>query len=100
MDNEKELRAMFGLPEMSSKVADSIGLEFDEFIDVELPVKRQYKPRGRAFSRESDNPQKARWKCLQCDMESSISGIIKHHKYSGHVGKQRIFPELEKLGII
>lgn len=100
MDNEKELRAMFSLPAMNKQVADSIGLEFDEFIDVELPVKRQYKPRGIAFSREADNPQKARWKCLGCDMESNITGILRHQKASGHVGKQQVFRELERLGIV
>ena len=102
METPEELRAMFGLPSMSKDVADSIGLEFDEFIEVELPVKqkRQYKSRGRSFTSEENNPQKARWRCLGCDMESNITGILRHQKVSGHKGKQRVFAQLEKLGVV
>ena len=99
MDNEKELRAMFGLPEMKRQVADNIGLEIDEFIDVELPVKRKYKPRGKSWTSE-DNPQYSRWKCLECGMITNASCLSRHQRVQSHKGKQRVFPELEKLGIV
>ena len=61
-------------------------MDIEDIFDVEFSKKR---PRGKSWTSE-DNPQHARWKCLVCDMESSISGIIKHHKHSGHIGKQRV----------
>ena len=105
MEQHNELREMFGLPRMPKEVADSIGLEFDDFIDdVALPMrprrtkqllKREkmgkmepHKPRGISFTSEN-NPQQERWICLQCDMESNITGILRHHRTSGHIGKQR-----------
>ena len=64
----------------------NILMDLDEIFNVTLPVK--YKARGKSFTSE-DNPQKVRWKCAMCDMESNIGGIIRHHKKSGHIGKQR-----------
>ena len=101
MDNDKELRQIFNLPSMPKDIADSMGLDIEEYLDVELPSKKKYKPRGIAFSREADNPQKARWTCLECGMVSSISGIVKHQKNRpDHKGKQQVFATLESLGII
>ena len=116
METPNELRQLFGLPSMPKDVADSIGLEFDEFIeDVALPIrpkrnkllKRErmgktdpYKSRGISFTSEDSNPNKQRWKCLQCGLESNPSGISKHQRVQGHKGKQRVFAELEKLGIV
>ena len=58
-------------------------------LDLDIDVNfDKMKPRGRSFTSES-NPQHVRWLCVECHMESSISGILRHHRYSGHVGKQR-----------
>ena len=62
-------------------------MDIEEIFDVEFEKK---KPRGRAFSREQDNPAFIRWRCLECNMESNIGGIANHQKKSGHIGKQRI----------
>ena len=116
METPSELRQIFGLPSMPKEVAESIGLEFDEFIeDVALPVrpksrtmlKREmmgkdtpYKARGKSFACEENNPANQRWKCLQCGLESNPSGISKHQRVQGHTGKQRVFAQLESLGIV
>tara|TARA_B100000287_G_scaffold131629_1_gene123733 strand:- start:845 stop:1042 length:198 start_codon:yes stop_codon:yes gene_type:complete len=60
-------------------------MDIEEIFDVDFSKK---KPRGRSFTSE-DNPQFERWVCLQCGMESNIGGILRHHKKSGHIGKQR-----------
>lgn len=107
MTQHEELLKMFQLRqvETNAQVADNIGLELDDFIDVELPSPRpkkksKYKPRGKAFEKGEFNYNSVRWVCLQCGLESNIGGIGNHQKKSGHVGKQRVFRELEKLGII
>ena len=92
METPSELRQMFGLPTMKKELAESIGLQFDEFIvDVVLPVsvKKKYKARGKSWTSE-ENPQKSRWRCLDCGMESNITGIVRHHRAKGHIGKQRV----------
>ena len=122
MNQHEELRKMFDLPSMNRDIAESIGLEFDDFIeDVTLPVRGKlttkpkkkllvreqqgnYKPhrgRGIPFAKgDPNNPQKARWRCLECDMVSNIGGIMRHQKNHGHTGKQRVFETLEKLGVV
>jgi len=59
----------------------------EDLLDVTLQPPKM-KPRGQMFSTE-DNPQKIRWRCVECHMESNVSGIIKHQKSTSHVGKQR-----------
>ena len=60
-------------------------MDIEQIFDVNFD---KMKPRGRSFTSES-NPQHVRWLCVECHMESSISGILKHQRFSGHVGKQR-----------
>ena len=59
----------------------------EDLLDVTLQPPKM-KPRGQMFSTEN-NPQHARWRCVECHLESSVSGILKHQRFSGHVGKQR-----------
>ena len=61
-------------------------MDIEEIFDVDFDKK---KPRGRSWTSE-DNPTFTRWKCAMCEMESNASGIIRHHKKSGHIGKQRL----------
>ena len=61
-------------------------MEIEQIFDVDFDKK---KPRGRSWTSE-DNPQKHRWRCLECDMESNITGILRHQKSKGHIGKQRL----------
>ena len=61
-------------------------MDIEEIFDVDFDKK---KPRGRSWTSEQ-NPQLARWRCLECDMESNITGILRHQKSKGHIGKQRI----------
>tara|TARA_B100000131_G_scaffold313663_1_gene349336 strand:- start:635 stop:859 length:225 start_codon:yes stop_codon:yes gene_type:complete len=60
-------------------------MDIEDIFDIDLSRK---KARGRSFTSE-DNPQHQRWVCIACGMESNIGGIIRHHKKSGHIGKQR-----------
>ena len=62
-------------------------MEIEEILDVELPSKMAV--RGRPFTREN-NPQSVRWKCLDCNLESNLTGIIRHQNAKGHIGKQRL----------
>lgn len=120
MNQHEELRKMFELPSMPRDVAESIGLEFDDFIeDVVLPIQSKIKPKKKLLVREQQgnftphrgrgipfkkndpsNPTFQRWRCLECDMRSNIGGVIRHQKTSGHKGKQQVFETLEKLGVI
>jgi len=70
-------------------------MDIEEIFDVSFTKK---KPRGRSFTSEG-NPQSYRWKCAMCDMESNVGGILRHHKKSGHIGKQRIFDESTRQGL-
>ena len=104
MDQDTELRQIFGIahPDVFASIAKNNDVDIEGILGVELPVKqkRQYKSRGRPFTSEENNPQKARWKCLECDMESNLTGVMRHQRVSGHVGKQQVFTTLESLGII
>ena len=118
MEQHNELRKLFDLPSMPKEVADSIGLEFDDFIDdVSLPIRKASRPkkllkreqegklqphkkRGIPFESGEGNPAKQRWRCLECFMESNMGGIVNHQNVSGHKGKQRCLPTMEKLGVI
>ena len=102
MDNEKELRRMFDLPITNPDVYASIKSDndsLDGILGVDLPSK-EYKPRGKAFAEGYANPTYEKWRCVQCDLRSNYSGVVRHQKSKGHVGKQRVFPEMEKLGIV
>ena len=102
MDQDTELRQMFGIahPGVYASISDNNDIDLEGILDVELPKKKKMKSRGRPFTSEENNPQKARWKCLECDMESNLTGVMRHQRVSGHVGKQQVFTTLEKLGVI
>lgn len=103
MENEKELRQMFGLPTAHPDVHASIAGDdsLDGILGVDLPTRKpKLKPRGKPWPKGGDNYNSVRWVCLQCGLESNIGGMGNHQKATGHVGKQRVFRELEKLGII
>ena len=66
---------------------EDIYRSIEDVLEVDLPSKMA--PRGKSFTSEH-NPQTARWRCLRCDMESNLTGILRHQKKSGHIGKQRL----------
>ena len=112
MNNDEELRQMFDLPVMPKKIGDNIGLKvFEDYLDVELPqrpkLKREklgkhtpYKARGISFTSEY-NLNSQRWRCLTCGFISSPAGIGKHqNNRPDHEGREQVFAELEKLGIV
>ena len=78
MDQDTELRQMFGIahPGVYASISDNNDIDLEGILDVELPKKKKMKSRGRPFTSEENNPQKARWKCLECDMESNLTGVM------------------------
>lgn len=62
-------------------------MDIEDILDIDLPKKMA--SRGRSFTSEN-NPQQERWVCLQCEMESNITGILRHQRTKGHIGKQRL----------
>ena len=104
MDQDTELREMFAIahPNVYASVSDNNDVDLDGILGVELPKKKKknMKPRGRPFTSEGNNPQKSRWRCLECDMESNLTGILRHQRISGHKGKQQVFATLESLGVV
>ncbi len=60
-------------------------MDIEDIFEVQFEKK---KARGRAFTSEN-NPQQERWVCATCRMESNLNGVLRHHKQSGHIGKQR-----------
>ena len=67
-------------------------MDIEDIFDLEIDKK---KPRGISFTSEN-NPQQLRWVCLACGMESNLNGILRHHKHSGHIGKQRLFENQDR----